>query len=148
MRNKRGYISKERIKKFAEVFTPDWVVDDMVNNVESCSPDTLRNGTVLEPACGEGPFLQNILIRKLIYGVPPTEALKTLYGVELLADNVALCRQKLLEIAGDTPENREIVNKNIIQGNFLKDLDTIVFYDWKNNTTSTLRQCMEENKNA
>lgn len=140
MRNKRGYISKERVKKFAEVFTPDWVVNEMVDAID----DSLRNATVLEPACGEGPFLQNILIRKLIYGVPPTEALKTLYGVELLEDNVALCRQRLLEIAGDTPEHREIVNKNIIQGDFLKDLDTIVFYDWKNNTTSTLRQCMED----
>lgn len=144
MRNKRGYISKERVHKFAEVFTPDHIVNEMVDNVENECPDTLRNGTVLEPACGEGPFLQNILIRKLIYGVPPTEALKTLYGVELLEDNVALCRQRLLEIAGDTPEHREIVNKNIVQGDFLKDLDTIVFYDWKNNTTSTLRQCMED----
>lgn len=64
----------------------------------------------LEPACGEGAFLAPILLRKLAtvrrqYGSSPADyefravlALMSIYGVELLADNVRSCRERLLTL--------------------------------------------------
>lgn len=46
--------SKERVRKFGEVFTPSWLVKDMCNLL----PDEIAklDSRILEPACGEGVF--------------------------------------------------------------------------------------------
>ena len=124
--------SKERVRKFAEVFTPDWLVRKMVDLL----PDEAFEAgkTVLEPACGEGAFLADILHRKLSRVKPGSEeaflALASLYGVEIQADNVAACRRRLLDIfrpwALDVADERKaawILGWNIVCGDFLKGTD-------------------------
>lgn len=91
-----------------EVFTPPEIVDAMLNLVQA---ETERiDSRFLEPACGTGNFLVPVLQRKLgavdaHYRRSPFErhhyallALMSIYGIELLADNVAECRQNLLGV--------------------------------------------------
>ncbi|MCC6686698.1 MAG: N-6 DNA methylase [Fimbriimonadaceae bacterium] len=100
--------SRERVQAHGEVFTPEWLVQDMLNLVKD---ETERiDSRFLEPACGSGNFLVPVLKRKLAavelkYGKNEFEkrqyallALMCIYGIELLADNIAECRANLLEV--------------------------------------------------
>jgi hypothetical protein len=100
--------SKERVADHGEVFTPSWVVEAMLDLVKV---ETERiDSRFLEPACGSGNFLVPVLKRKLAavelrYRRSDFEkrhhallGLMCTYGIELLADNVAECRQNLLEV--------------------------------------------------
>ena len=100
--------SKQRVADHGEVFTPAWMVEAMLNLVQG---ETERlDSRFLEPACGSGNFLIQILRRKLAavelkYGKSDFErryfalfALMCVYGIELLPDNIAECRANLLEI--------------------------------------------------
>jgi hypothetical protein len=100
--------SKQRVADHGEVFTPAWMVEAMLDLVKD---ETGRiDSRFLEPACGNGNFLVQILRRKLAavelkYGKSDFErrhyallALMCLYGVELLPDNIAECRANLIEI--------------------------------------------------
>jgi hypothetical protein len=100
--------SKQRVADHGEVFTPAWMVEAMLDLVKD---ETERiDSRFLEPACGSGNFLEQIARRKLAavdlkYGKSEFErrhyallALMSLYGIELLADNIAECRDNLLAI--------------------------------------------------
>lgn len=100
--------SKQRVADHAEVFTPPWMVESMLDLVKD---ETERiDSRFLEPACGSGNFLVQILRRKLAaverkFGKSDFErrhyallALMCVYGIELLADNIAECRANMLEI--------------------------------------------------
>lgn len=103
--------SKQRIADHGEVFTPAWLVEAMLDLVKD---ETGRiDSRFLEPACGSGNFLMRILRRKLAaveikFGKSDFEkrhyallALMCLYGIELLADNIAECWANMLEILAD-----------------------------------------------
>jgi hypothetical protein len=103
--------SKQRVADHGEVFTPAWLVEAMLDLVKD---ETQRiDSRFLEPACGSGNFLVAILQRKLAavelkYGQSAFErqhyallGLMCLYGIELLADNIAECRANMLEIFAD-----------------------------------------------
>ena len=100
--------SKQRVADHGEVFTPSWMVEAMLDLVKG---ETERiDSRFLEPACGSGNFLVQILRRKLAavelkYGQSDFErryyallGLMCIYGIELLPDNIADCRANLLEI--------------------------------------------------
>lgn len=86
--------SKQRVADHGEVFTPSWIVDDMLNLVKIES--TRIESRFLESACGAGNFLKTVLERKLEtvrakYGKSKFEnrhyallALMSIYGIELL----------------------------------------------------------------
>ena len=103
--------SKQRVADHGEVFTPAWMVEAMLDLVKD---ETERiDSRFLEPACGSGNFLVQILRRKLAavelkYGKSDFErrcyallALMCIYGIELLADNIAECRANVLEILAE-----------------------------------------------
>lgn len=100
--------SKQRVADHGEVFTPSWLVEKMLDLVKG---ETERiDSRFLEPACGSGNFLVPILQRKLAaveakYGKSDFEkrhyallALTCVYGIELLADNIAECRANMLKV--------------------------------------------------
>lgn len=108
-----------RIRKRCEVFTPDNLVKDALDELERCSPQAFKVVCYryIDTSCGSGNFLVGVLQRKIkMMDGEPTVALKTIYGVDIQEDNVYACRRRLLEIAGDTPEHREIVNQTIVKG--------------------------------
>ena len=73
-------------------------------------------GNVLEPACGTGNFLVEILRRKLDAGMTHREAAATMFGIDIQQDNVRETIERLCSIA---PEGRAEFEKNIVQGDFL-----------------------------
>lgn len=117
--------SKERVSKLGEVFTPEWLVKDMCDML----PDDAWNDiskTFLEPSCGTGNFLVEILRRKLDICKDTDDcftALGSVYGVDLMQDNIEESKERMLEIfvgcCGHKDEARKILDRNIICGNFL-----------------------------
>lgn len=146
--------SKQRVADHGEVFTPAWMVEDMLNLVKDESERI--DSRFLEPACGSGNFLRVVLRRKLIsvnsrYGKSDFEkrhyalfALMCIYGIELLEDNAVECRQSLVEIFTEflgveahsdwARAASAVVEANIIQGDALTlktpDGEPINFPEW------------------
>ncbi len=131
--------SRQRVADHGEVFTPTWLVEAMLDLVKD---ETERiDSRFLEPACGSGNFLVQILRRKLAavelkYGKSDFErchyallALMCVYGIELLPDNIAECRANLLEILAEylnVDESAEfyhaaswILSQNLVHGDAL-----------------------------
>ena len=104
---------KERVKQTGEVFTPPELVNEILDNLPK-DVWSDPNKTFCDPACGDGNFLIEVVGRKIENGASPTQALSTTYGVDIMEDNVQQCQYRLLKIAGDTPEHRQIVQKNIV----------------------------------
>lgn len=101
---------RTRIKATGEVFTPTNLVEqelDSLNANEFIDTDK----TFLDPSCGDGQFLASVLYRKLQNGIDFKQALSTVYGVDLMKDNVELCRERLLCGREDL---RHIVEQNIV----------------------------------
>lgn len=146
--------SKQRVADHGEVFTPPWMVEAMLDLVKG---ETERiDSRFLEPACGNGNFLVQILRRKLAaveltYGKSDFErryyallALMCIYGIELLSDNIADCRANLLEIFAEylqlTPAEDlyraafYVLSQNLVHGNArtmrTEDDQTITFAEW------------------
>ena len=147
--------SKERVAQRGEVFTAEREVNAMLDLVanECLRPDS----RFLEPACGDGNFLSAILQRKLSelkrkYKKSPRDyeklsivAIGSLYGVDIMNDNVEACRQRLFSIwdeeytahckADANDEARQaarfIISRNIINGNAL----TLMCVDAEGNDT-------------
>lgn len=146
--------SRDRVQEHGEVFTPPFIVARMLDLVDA----KVKNyqARFLEPACGDGNFLCAILERRLqeIYrqfyyrrnrNQPAFEiqaffSVSSLYGIELLADNVLHCRRNLLNVfrfyyedkcrhfwtADKYTHNnqffdsiRYVISQNIVQGNAL-----------------------------
>jgi hypothetical protein len=146
--------SKKRVADHGEVFTPHWMVEEMLDMVKNESERI--DSRFLEPACGSGNFLVEILNRKLKtveskYSKSPFErtnyallGLMCIYGIELLEDNAEECRENLLEVfktfldVGPDEEvtvaARNILLANIVRGDAISMLDPegegIVFPEW------------------
>lgn len=156
--------SKQRVADHGEVFTSDREVNAMLDMVKQ---ETERiDSRFLEPACGDGNFLAEILRRKLAvvkkkYRKSPVDyeknavlAASSIYGVDILMDNVIACRERLFdiwdkeykavckkEVNEDCRKSvRFILSRNIVCGNALslKKVDgngndtnvPIVFSEW------------------
>ena len=104
-----------RIKALQEVFTPTLMVQDLLNKL---SPELFQDPEqdFIDPTCGDGQFLGEVLIRKLENGIDFETALSTIYGIDFMPDNVKLCRDRLL--CGQE-HLRHIVEKNIVQDDAL-----------------------------
>lgn len=146
--------SKQRVADHGEVFTPRWMVEEMLDLVKDESERI--DSRFLEPACGSGNFLVEILRRKLAaverkFGKSDFErrhyallALMCIYGIELLPDNIAECRANLLEILAqylnvDEPDElyraaSYVLSQNLVHGDALTmrthDAQPITFAEW------------------
>lgn len=124
---------REKIAKFGEVFTPDWVVRQMCDALEKESPDAFQPGkTFLEPTCGEGVFVCEILRRKFQNcktRADYTTAIRSVYAMELQADNVEKTIRAVTELCEATfrlsKEDRETIKDHIIQADALKVMKMI-----------------------
>lgn len=106
-----GIKSKDRIQKYGEVFTPDNIVNDMLDLVDKEMDKNDIWGyidkTFLEPACGNGNFLVRIVDRKLeaVQRLPLDKqeiglmhALSSIYGIDIQQDNVEESRERMLNL--------------------------------------------------
>lgn len=161
-------ISKDRVSNHGEVFTNKREVNAMLDLVKQ---ETERiDSRFLEPACGTGNFLVEILERKLRvvetrykksqleYERNAITAISSIYGVDILEDNVQACRDRLLGIFTKyylhhykKDFNEEfllsaefILNKNIIWGDALSmrtlEGKPITFSEWSAVNGSMLKR--------
>ena len=118
--------SKERVKKFAEVYTPDYIVKDMCDLIPSDVWDNIAS-TFLEPACGNGNFLVEILARKYERCKDVRDglvALSSVVGVDIQEDNCAETRERLLAqfLERFNPNNFcQVMAYKILQSNIVCD---------------------------
>lgn len=116
--------SAKRIKDNGEVFTPKDLVEQMLDKIpEDVWKDPKK--TFLEPTFGSGNMLICMLERRIKYGVKPLDALKTLYGVELMQDNVDLCKARIRRVLREnglkiTKTVSKIIDNNFICSDFFK----------------------------
>ncbi len=161
--------SKQRVKDHGEVFTQEREVNAMLDLVIN---ETERiESRFLEPACGDGNFLVPVLERKLAtvkkkYGSSQNEfermallAVSSIYGVELLQDNVEICIERLYKIFNDVyaklykdkckDEIRKgisfVLGRNILQGDALTLKKTdgkeyIIFSEWSLVNSSMIKR--------
>jgi type I restriction-modification system DNA methylase subunit len=107
---------QSRIKSNGEFFTPTPLVEQILDNMDAklfFDPEV----TFLDNSCGDGQFLASVLYRKLTNEIDFETALSTVYGVDLMQDNVDLCRERLLCGREDL---RHIVEQNIICADALR----------------------------
>lgn len=146
--------SKQRVADHGEVFTPSWMVEAMLDLVKGEAERI--DSRFLEPACGSGNFLVQVLQRKLAavelkYGKSEFEkrhfalhGLMCTYGVELLPDNILECRDNLLKVFAGYLGADEVddlyraasfvLSQNLVHGDALTMLDSdeqpIIFAEW------------------
>jgi hypothetical protein len=102
--------SQQRVKATGEVFTPTGLVQEMLDQLPQ-DLFTDPSKTFLDNSCGDGQFLGEVLIRKMENGHTFEQALSTVYGVDLMPDNVIECRRRLL--CGRT-DLKHIARTNIV----------------------------------
>jgi hypothetical protein len=127
---------KTRVKSTSEIFTPTELVQEVLGKMppnEFIDPSR----TFIDNSCGDGQFLSEVLIRKVQNGIDFETALSAIYGVDMMYDNVILCRDRLLCGREDL---RYIVETNIVCHNALT-------YDYSfNGTDKTLSELLIEDQ--
>ena len=157
--------SKERVQKHGEVFTPNWMVKLMLKNPPIQEKLADVHATFFEPSAGVGAFLMEILRQKLAHVSAAKNlrgsnwkyealwALMSIYGIELLPDNLREARENLLLVFAECYEEKTgraldtdddllrsvetVIAANIVQGNTLTHKDAagelIEFSEWRQN---------------
>ncbi|MFH1421471.1 MAG: DNA methyltransferase [Planctomycetota bacterium] len=169
-KQEKQVVSKKRVTDHGEVYTAKREVNAMLDLVKQ---ETERiESRFLEPACGTGNFLAEVLNRKLHvvetrYGKSQIEyercsvlAISSVYGIDILEDNVIECRKRLFDIFNESYNNlyketvkeeckdsvRFILEKNIIWGDALtlntvgENPKPIVFSEWSSVNGSTIKR--------
>ena len=157
--------SKERVQKHGEVFTPNWMVKLMLSNPPIKEKLADVHATFFEPSAGVGAFLMEILRQKLAHVSAAKNirgsnwkyealwALMSIYGIELLPDNLNEARENMLLVFAECYEEKTgraldtdadllrsvetVIAANIVQGNTLTHKDAagelIEFSEWRQN---------------
>lgn len=153
--------SSDRVKDIGEVFTPKKTVDYMLDQPEIKEKVNSLTATFLEPSAGEGAFLVEILRRKLNYAKAQSQTTKemqnnfllvlsTLYGIELMEDNIEMLVMNMNNVFRDMYFNtfeaedqstkilksaQTIISANMSQGDALTRKTAtgkpIIFSEWK-----------------
>ena len=169
-KNDKQVVSKQRVSDHGEVYTNPREVNAMLDLVKQ---ETDRiDSRFLEPACGTGNFLVEILARKLAvvsskykksqieYERYAVLAISSLYGIDILADNVEACQNRLYQLFDENYTSlfktqckhacrqsvRFILSRNILHGDALtlKTVEDkpkpIVFSEWSAVNGSMLKR--------
>ena len=157
-KQEKQVVSRQRVADHGEVYTAKREVNAMLDLVKE---ETERiDSRFLEPACGTGNFLVEILNRKMEavkrqyaknryeYDLASAQAVSSMYGVELLPDNTQICRNRLLKQFLDIYKQHQqeeasadlqkciqyLLKKNILCGDALtmlqQDGQPITFCEW------------------
>lgn len=145
--NLEGYTTDARLarrtgqKSTQEFFTPYSIVkkmSDKISEEDWSNPDK----TFLEPCFGNGQFILYIIWKRLHSGVSLIDTLSTLYGVELMNDNVQECKERILDLLDklqieyNKEEAKKIMYKNLVCHDFF----TWNFEEWRPYTEEELKK--------
>lgn len=114
-------VDKKKVQDYGEVFTPLNIVLDMLSMLPNISTEV-----ILEPSCGHGIFLIEILKQKLKNNISILDAINSLYGIDIQEENVIVTRNNILTYLENNysiehihTQIVNILNKNIKQADFL-----------------------------
>lgn len=152
--------TRDRVRDLAEVYTHEREVKAMLDLIPEMFPPSASGGDLkfLEPACGSGNFLVEILDRKLAnvrfarvkaaanYEFRILRALASIYGVDICPDNVIEARDRMLDVvrehfyrdantlaptAGLVSAARAILHTNILCADLLAEAATTEVIDYQ-----------------
>ena len=149
-KNSRQIKSKSRVRNRGEVFTSEREVNNILALTQATSN---RYWRFLEPACGNGNFLEAILRQRLDHlkqdkvewhpknrEFSVLKVLSTIYGVDIAEDNIAECKKRMRGVIFDYMPKKttkefllamdEIMNTNLIVGDMLNGKDKIYFTEY------------------
>lgn len=121
MTDKEQIRSKYRVQKYGEVYTNQREINGMLSTL----PDITTDMTFLEPACGNGNFVIEILKKKFNRCKKKADyitALKSVYAIDILADNIEECKDRVKSLYHSYGQKENIdfiLETNIFQGNSL-----------------------------
>ena len=147
---KKGIKSRARVRERGEVFTNEREVNNILALTQATSN---RYWRFLEPACGNGNFLEAILKQRLEHlkqdrvewhprnrEFSVLKVLSTIYGVDIAEDNIAECKRRLRGVIFDYMPKKtsaeflmamdEIMRTNLIVGDMLNGADKIFFTEY------------------
>ena len=149
-----NYATEDRVarrkggsKSTQEFFTPYEIVKKMADKIpveDWCNPDK----TFLEPCFGNGQFVLYIIYKRILSGIDWRTTLSTLYGVELMQDNVAETKERIfglldkLNIQYDKSEAQSILDANLICSDFFE----WNFEEWRPYTEDELKKISKKKK--
>jgi hypothetical protein len=122
---------KKRVKQTAEVFTPEWLAQQMLDKI---SDDFWNDSTktMLEPSCGDGIFVTLSIEKRLKYNQPLEKIIHNTYGLDIMRDNIRICRKKVLDIvARELSKEYKMASKKdykLFEERFIK-LAAVVWYN-------------------
>lgn len=137
--------SKRRVQEFGEVFTAQREVNAMCDLIPAEMYEPER--TWLEPACGEGVFLLEVLRRKFARCKKRADystALRSVYGIDLQGDNVEITIANLTELAKKhykpSKDDLEVLRDHIIQGDGIKIMKLLGEYNGTTDNQNAVRR--------
>lgn len=151
-----GYITDTRLsrrknnkegKNTAEFFTPYSIVKKMADKISE-EDWSDPNKTFCEPCFGNGQFVIYIIWNRLQHGIDWKTTLETLYGVELMEDNVQECKERILDLLDklqikyNKEEAKKIMDKNLVCHDFF----TWNFEEWRPYTEEELKELNKKKK--
>ena len=122
-------IREERRDETNEIFTPPELTNEMLDKLPTDVWE--EDKTFCDPSCGNGNILLEVVKRKQTYDHDPIKIAKSIYGVDLMPDNVVECKERLLECFNCNLHSKlkEIFDKQIV----CHDALTWNFIEWKSN---------------
>ena len=88
--------------------------------------------TFIDPACGNGNFLVEILDYRLALGVDPEVVVENLYGIDIMPDNIVECHIRMfntLKDHGHNPQDfEETIKSNVVLSNSLEKKMSEIFH--------------------
>lgn len=145
-----GIKSRQRVRDLGEVFTQEREVNNILALTQATSN---RYWRFLEPACGNGNFLEAILRQRLDHlkqdriewhaknrEFSVLKVLSTIYGVDIVEDNISECKKRLRGVIFDYLPKKtskeflfameEIMDTNLIVGDMINGVDKIFFTEY------------------
>lgn len=129
--------SRERVRQNGEVFTPPHIVKEMMDLDGIKDQSYELSSTFLEPSCGDGNFLVEILGRKLstaskaksseAFKLDIVKAVASIYGIDIQADNIIDARRRMLDMLSKAYS--EFMDREELEGTLLKSVQDILVHN-------------------
>jgi hypothetical protein len=120
--------SKERVSEFGEVFTPENIVFDMIKLIPD---DKWKDPSfiVLEPTCGNGNFVVEVIQKKIDSGLSVYNALNTTFGMDIMDDNIQECICRVLNrfVFDEVPKNKYLLMTCVVVNNIFTVKDSLEY---------------------
>jgi type I restriction-modification system DNA methylase subunit len=124
----------ERVKDTAEVFTPDSLVQEMLESLDIDWENPPQDKTFIDPTCGSGNFLVALAVRNI--------PIHNIYGVDIMKDNIETCKRRLTEIFLEKGMDIDTINYHLERNIIEADALTYHYQFWWYQDPSKITDCL------